>query len=853
MMGSVLLQPQRVRRVHARRQKSPLIGDLALLLTRLARDTHTGGRIAALAREALESAFERIAAERTARIEAAGPRIVQRLTQLLQSITGVDGAAQFEVGADALVLGGNILEHIANGLDGISAAELRPHVALVLDLLETDLGFSLAEAQTELWRILDDVIARLEGAPAESDVRAHETRLETACVLRQLRRILRDFPLPRLDADRISVALAAWLQRVQAPRAAAQLRCAALALKAGAQTGQSITELVTLPAFSQFRNLGAAAAAASDEKFCWYATWLFGDAVVINKERTEIRRGSAVVKTGTDLTLEDIPGFRPPAAGATNPAPFYRFGTYWTAERMETAAFVSAISSDAVIILFHAISLEEGDFASNLLNMMFPLVYGGGKLHSRSMLMPLWVEDWIIPPLMTTAASLEGIHTNAKPAGYAVLMWLALFAADFLEERLYRGYAKTGHNGFLTFLTLYNHKEPPPVPPTALGPNPVPLPSPENYKVVGGFADIVGFLTAIIVIALIPREDWGLQDTNTDDNNYGLILGWWLGASTLCALFGRVAGGLLAWPIAGKAAPAQWFTHRWWMLFEHWTWHLGFLYWFMDGNTDGGRYNSRSGQPAYNGFADHKTSPYSLPYTSGLSAYIVQGNQGLFSHNKLNGNQIYAYDFALDMDEEILAARPGTVVDWFDFVPNNQEVTTAATPNPPPPAPPITVVGQTTSASVNFIVIRHDADEDAAGNPAPMAANAFNNAHDRVAGVDTAGDANLSRTYATYLHGRQGSVQAAFASRGIQPGNIIGQVVRRGEWIMGSGNTGVSFLNHLHFAVRPGPDVGTAPPITRGSLGDEVPTVFRDVENFPQADGEPNRLNWYTSSTTRVP
>jgi hypothetical protein len=97
----------------------------------------------------------------------------------------------------------------------------------------------------------------------------------------------------------------------------------------------------------------------------------------------------------------------------------------------------------------------------------------------------------------------------------------------------------------------------------------------------------------------------------------------------------------------------------------------------MDGNTDDGRYNPTGGA-AFSGYPDFTSSPYTLPYPSGDSCYVGQANQGLFSHNALNNNQVYCYDFSLDQDHAILTSRPGTVVDWFDFAPDNQDTPTPA-------------------------------------------------------------------------------------------------------------------------------------------------------------------------------
>jgi hypothetical protein len=214
------------------------------------------------------------------------------------------------------------------------------------------------------------------------------------------------------------------------------------------------------------------------------------------------------------------------------------------------------------------------------------------------------------------------------------------------------------------------------------------------------------------------------------------------------------------------------------------------------------------------------------------TCYLVQGNQGFCSHHHLNLDQTYSYDFSLDQDAPILASRPGTVVDWFDFVaddtnPDTAEVAVAAAEAQ---FSGFLKAGQTASDRWNFIAIRHDCDD--AGN-----ALLPNGTHDRAAG------GAVVTTYAIYGHGRKGSVRAAFAP--IPEGDIIGTKVKAGQRIMRSGNTGVSFNNHLHMMVQEGP-AGPATPVDRFSLKQpSLPFVFKE-------HGVLERLDWYTSSVVEV-
>ena len=98
------------------------------------------------------------------------------------------------------------------------------------------------------------------------------------------------------------------------------------------------------------------------------------------------------------------------------------------------------------------------------------------------------------------------------------------------------------------------------------------------------------------------------------------------------------------------------------------------LYLQQEGHTSGGTFNP-AGPSDFKGYPKPSSaSPYKLPYDSAASGrcYVGQANEGLFSHNFNNVDQIYAYDFSLDKNDEILAARPGTVVAFVESVPTTR-------------------------------------------------------------------------------------------------------------------------------------------------------------------------------------
>lgn len=52
------------------------------------------------------------------------------------------------------------------------------------------------------------------------------------------------------------------------------------------------------------------------------------------------------------------------------------------------------------------------------------------------------------------------------------------------------------------------------------------------------------------------------------------------------------------------------------------------------------------------------TSPYKLPWKSGIARFVSQGNRSFTSHRDLH---LYAWDFWMPIGTEVLAARSGTV------------------------------------------------------------------------------------------------------------------------------------------------------------------------------------------------
>ena len=239
---------------------------------------------------------------------------------------------------------------------------------------------------------------------------------------------------------------------------------------------------------------------------------------------------------------------------------------------------------------------------------------------------------------------------------------------------------------------------------------------------------------------------------------------------------------------------------------------------------------------------------------------------GAFSHMRFAGRpQIYAYDFAHDFGEEILCSRPGTVVDYFDWMPDDKNLSSAAGDRTEldaalVEASALTVVDATSGATVPVLI----AGQSGNGGDPPTMANFVMVRHDTRDDVhDRSQSSAPVFTFSKYMHGRKDGVRDAFAQRGIQPHQIIGSTVQQGHLVMLAGDTGLSFHNHLHMEVlgstansqgTASVALGVGPPISMNSLTNfTLPFVFSEVKNILHTDGVPWHLNWYESDNVKVP
>jgi hypothetical protein len=482
-----------------------------------------------------------------------------------------------------------------------------------------------------------------------------------------------------------------------------------------------------------------------------------------------------------------------------NPLAGYTFKRV-TPEACDLWAWILNFSGEYVEMILHTASIESEDFVSNLLNLLIHGTYGSlkvvgprgfGWLDQDRPLRNPWL-NWVLPIGVTTLASLEGIYTK-DDAPHAMIYWLTLLGADLSEKFLYDHWAYMGRDAVLSIITLLNYNGDKAVPSEPDDTRPL------NRKHIDGIVNLYVEAGVWIVAAAYSKSDFGFpNDDNLD--KLGTLFGHWFGFGALAAVVSTIVGTPVAWALGWVI---DWPAYGW-MNLKAYTFTLAkymfYQYFTHDGKTNDGKFDgSGDSYPGYP--SDPENSPYLLPYERGTTYACAQGNLGIWSHTPHSyESQIYAFDFAMDKGDVILACRAGVVDDFED--------------------------GETdhSSGPWNYIRIRHDTIHD----------------HDR-----DQSNANVI-TYATYGHGTFQSVREIWAEKlgrdvsTITRADIVNKTVQQGEPIMKAGDTGRSAYNHLHMHVKP--QAG-------GSQGDyTIPFVFADVD---EDDGRPRSLNAYESDNER--
>ena len=885
--GMLLLRPQRLKRTEVGASDEALLDDLLSLIGKIGADQVTGGTILSVLEACAEPLGLRLLQRAGGDVSQAVLRLQNLLSPLSHALQTLSStlSAPAEPGAVAEFTV-TLLTALAHGAAGLSIDTLRDRVGTVLDVLQTDLGLTTAAIEAEIWALFDDVVARLEAIPAEADAAVRENRLSVIAILRRLKlRLQGVVHVPDISADQVATTLFAELQGGGVAAALERIACVGKGFGAGLTITTDLAKLVPYTGLGS-RSLGAAQVTTvtpvpsplpDPARYLWYASWLLGDKdrtdwqqafgswifldlwrpkndVWVGGDHPQVYFGDHLFIDAADITWDQIPGPIDVTSGTISQPPLRYTFKHVPATAMEDIARHSAWIADGLEALQHVYSLSglmitKGGMVSvtdlmELLEASGQAAFKLGKqmpwsffIRRKTSSLSGFALGSVLPfMLFTFPGTFQGRHTNGtfgEDVSFDGLLLLSdvmnLISAGLIGGAL--------RDGLLSFLTIYNYD-------SSVDDSPSAGKRPANRGQVNGVVGGFTFMSTLVLVKLVDRKDYGVQSAGALAKlifAYGLLGG--LGAG----LIGGTLGTLAAWAVGAlggsgpgvvdakvlgltvlRTALSSAAPHAF----------IPALYGLKENDTDGGKFNPTG--PAFSGYPDNSASPYSLPW-AGDSIMCFQGNLGLFSHNFVGAQeQVYAYDLMLDKGTEILAARPGTVVDYFDWVPDG----THSSSNVSASGPVLPVAGQTQSQVWNFIMIMHDQE----GPP--------NGTHDLGAGGAT------STTYAIYGHGQQGTVRSSFLANGVQPQNIIGTVVQRGQVIMHADNTGNSFCNHCHMEVRPGsapvpPPAGRPlTPVTLASvLGNgSIPFVFKEVSNrmIGTPDGVCLSRRFYQSANKKV-
>ncbi|HEX7182491.1 MAG TPA: M23 family metallopeptidase [Thermoanaerobaculia bacterium] len=826
MLGSVLVQPQKLRRPIPDADAA-LARDLLDFAARFSAGAEPGSDLLEAISGAAQAAAERLRDRVLAGVPAAAPKLTawaQPAIDFIQSFdpSSVDGAAEV---ADLLKRG---LLAFAEMAGSLTFDQIRERVDELLGILKVDFGLSDTFLEEQVWAFVDDVVARLEQVPADATAAARLDRLAMASTLRRLkRRGRREIAFPRLDAAVLARKLLDLVRLSGLDAVARKAACLAAGMGEAVGAASAMTRVVPLTALGTGHVGAAASAPFASEEYAWYATWLLehreqfflvrwwpGDKVRVNFERTKVTMGDRVLFEGTDADWTKVPIFQ------ENISPRYTFREI-SPGFLEDWTRIAGLWRDGLELLFHWIFYRDCHVVTTILNTVVLATdvttnaLFGMPLDGSSLPLGSWY-DFFARFLVNFFCSFEGISDTAS-GGF--LYWLIfLLGADAAKTFYSWRWPRMLHSGILSAFTLFNYK-----PPFSPMPSGVDIYLPENRKEIDGIVHLCSEVMVLLTSLMPKREDYTWPFSAAGATLW-LFLGSLVSAFTGWCL-GLGVSKIFLWDRGNTDADSlgRTFLSSW---VQNTLSFMTYYYLFQEGSTQDGTYNAtRTAFPGYPSPASG--SPYMLPFAAGKCRQCVQGNQGMITHNEING-QTYAYDFAMPV-EEILASRPGTVVDFFDWVPDDQDQQT----NIPVTAAP----GQTTRDNWNFITIRHDQDSG------PLAT------YD----VDENG---TTTTFAVYGHGRFGSVRQIFATRlgipvgTITPANIIGQVVQRGQPIIMAGHTGNSAFNHLHFHVVPDwTNVSGTAGVVVNRGRETIPFVFSDVPG----DGVCRRVQYYTSRNTRIP
>ncbi|MFY9943481.1 MAG: hypothetical protein WAK57_14995, partial [Desulfobacterales bacterium] len=244
-IGSVLLQPQRIRRAAPATGDAALIEDVLRTATRLLLDPEEAGHIFTLMGEAVQTTAQGFQNRVAGRLTGAHTRLQVLLKPVLDFFQGFDADAAGGGPEEGMQLAEQMLAALSDALRGLGLDDIRGYLAELFDILENQLGVDGSFIEAETWGFVDAVIAGLEGGTVGTTPEARENRLETAAVLRRAkRRLQQQFQFPQFDVEKLSRLLLDRMRRSGLAAVAEKAACAADALDAVTEATARVNTLV---------------------------------------------------------------------------------------------------------------------------------------------------------------------------------------------------------------------------------------------------------------------------------------------------------------------------------------------------------------------------------------------------------------------------------------------------------------------------------------------------------------------------------------------------------------------------------------------------------------------------------
>lgn len=746
-IGSVLLQPGKVA-APAAPPRAALLEDVLAVTVRVLWDRAHGGVCGSRIENALANSLTRLR-DSTKNGEAAALQKMRAWVQpLLDRLNALGKALPGDSAAHAAIESGDLLTGlIVDLLDGITTDALAKHLDFALKVLQDDLGITNTFLDQQIVAIFDEIVKQLRSAPPEADLAARENRFEIIALVKRIRREIEgQFTLPPVNVDRMAAPLLDQLRALNYDNFVTRVATIGKAVKSGLDVAEVISDEVN---FSLgFSGGPGAAAPGASSKRAWYASWA----------------------TGNEVQATD-PATAPELAKFT-----FLHVDAGTMEKVTLHATWITTLIDG--ILEAALQLKRGTYSITILSMIRDAVY--------TVLAP--AADFNLPTSLDPYLKVPGSLDKLMNLVFTALCCLEGRSFDSYDGFLYlfRFIFKFGGSSFpvdklrdaiLSILTLANN-------------DPNAQPAPENRNNDGLIQLFMQVLGPLVHAAIMPDNYFSINGEY--GSLFAAVLLGALGMSVLSFFFSLLFSACLAagFPDAGEAAKSW---AKGWGL-SHLTF-IGLWFTLADGSTNGGKRGyipdgGRGTEVAFDGYPDNTTSPYLMPFEG--SAECVQGNHGFWSHNSVI-SQVFAYDFSLNLGQDVLCMRDGVVVDTMTL----DSVDDGDHPD-----------------DGNHIVIKH------------TTASAD---HDK----DIGGKATT--TYAKYYHGQKGSIAAAFG--GTLPGP--GTAVKQGQLLMKCNSTGMSRFNHIHIQVN-GDNGGTP-------LNYTIPFVFKEAAD----KGVPKSRTVYNSQNVK--